>query len=55
MTGRTALVTGAGSGSGRAVTLAFAREGAAVMIGDIDRAAADETVRLLRDGGVTTV
>lgn len=51
MTSRAALVTGAGSGIGRAVALAFAERGAAVMAGDIDDAAASETVELIRDGG----
>ncbi len=48
---KTALVTGAGSGIGRAVALAFAREGAAVMVGDIDEASAIETVELIRESG----
>ena len=51
MTAKTALVTGAGSGIGRAVALAFATEGAAVMVGEIDGAAANETVELIHRGG----
>lgn len=48
---KTALVTGAGSGIGRAVALAFAEQGVAVMVADIDEAAATETVDLVRRGG----
>ncbi len=53
MTGKAALVTGAGSGIGRAVALAFAQEGAAVMVGEIDETAAEETVALAHGRGGT--
>ena len=43
-TGKTAIVTGAGSGIGRATALAFARDGAAVFAVDRDVAGVDETV-----------
>jgi NAD(P)-dependent dehydrogenase (short-subunit alcohol dehydrogenase family) len=41
---KVALITGAGSGLGREMALAFAREGAAVVVNDIDTASAEETV-----------
>jgi NAD(P)-dependent dehydrogenase (short-subunit alcohol dehydrogenase family) len=47
---KTVLITGGATGIGRATALAFALEGAAVMIGDIDDRAA-ETVALIEAAG----
>jgi len=53
LAGKRAIVTGAGSGIGRASAQLFAREGAAVLAVDIDGPAADATVAAItRDGGV---
>ena len=38
--GKAALVTGAGSGIGREISLLFAKQGAVVALGDIDETAA---------------
>jgi NAD(P)-dependent dehydrogenase (short-subunit alcohol dehydrogenase family) len=47
------VVTGAGSGIGRACALEFAREGAQVVIADINLKGAQETARLIEaEGGV---
>ncbi len=45
------IVTGAGSGIGRAAALAFAREGAKVVIVDIDAAGGEKTVSSIKDVG----
>lgn len=50
-TGKVALITGAATGIGRAVAVAFASRGASVSIGDINEEAARETVDLVRDAG----
>jgi NAD(P)-dependent dehydrogenase (short-subunit alcohol dehydrogenase family) len=49
MKGEAALVTGAASGIGRAVALAYAREGARVMVSDISEDGGRETVGLIHD------
>ena len=50
--GKVALITGAATGIGRATALLFAKEGAQVVIADINEKDADETVqRIKKDGG----
>jgi NAD(P)-dependent dehydrogenase (short-subunit alcohol dehydrogenase family) len=51
LTGKVALVSGAGGGIGRAISLAFAAAEAAVACCDIDLAAAEETARLTSAAG----
>ncbi len=51
LSGRVAIVTGAASGIGRASALAFAAEGAKVLVADIDGQGGKETVaRILEQG-----
>ncbi|MBT2439344.1 SDR family oxidoreductase [Streptomyces sp. ISL-36] len=52
-TDRTVLVTGAGSGLGRAIALAFAAEGGKVVVSGRGAAALDETVALIEAAGGT--
>jgi len=48
---KVALVTGAGSGIGRACALAFAREGARVVVADVDATCGEETVEQIKHAG----
>lgn len=48
---KVALVTGAASGIGRASARIFAREGAKVVVADLNREGGEETVRLIKDAG----
>lgn len=49
--GKIVLITGAGSGLGRAAALVFAREGASVACSDIDAESGNETVRMIEEIG----
>jgi NAD(P)-dependent dehydrogenase (short-subunit alcohol dehydrogenase family) len=49
--GKVAMVTGAGAGIGRASALAFAREGAAVAVVDVDENGARETAQAIEYAG----
>ncbi|TQK51460.1 3-oxoacyl-[acyl-carrier protein] reductase [Streptomyces sp. SLBN-118] len=53
LTGRTAFVTGAASGIGRACAVLLARAGAAVHCADIDEKGLDETSSLISEAGGT--
>jgi NAD(P)-dependent dehydrogenase (short-subunit alcohol dehydrogenase family) len=49
--GKVAVVTGAGSGIGRAIAVALGRAGAAVVGGDLHRDGLDETAELVQGAG----
>ncbi len=45
LAGKVALITGAGRGIGAAIAFAFAREGAAVVLAELDIETAERTAR----------
>lgn len=51
LTGKVAIVTGAGSGIGRAVALLYAKQGASVMVSDINEKSGEETVNEITTSG----
>jgi NAD(P)-dependent dehydrogenase (short-subunit alcohol dehydrogenase family) len=48
---KVAIITGAGSGAGRTGTLIFSKEGAKVVVGDIDSEGGKETVKMIKNRG----
>ncbi|MGH2405342.1 MAG: SDR family NAD(P)-dependent oxidoreductase [bacterium] len=53
LAGKVAIVTGAGSGIGRAIALAYAREGARVVLADINQTAAETTAAAAGTGALS--
>jgi NAD(P)-dependent dehydrogenase (short-subunit alcohol dehydrogenase family) len=51
VSGKVALITGGGSGIGRATAIVFGREGAKVAIADYNRDGGEQTVRMIKDAG----
>jgi 2-keto-3-deoxy-L-fuconate dehydrogenase len=52
---KTAIITGGGSGIGRAMSTLFAQQGAKVYIIDVDEKGAEETVKIITEGSGTAV
>jgi len=55
LAGKTAYVTGAASGIGRGIAELFAREGAKVVIADLNQSAADAAAKAISDAGGTAI
>lgn len=55
LNGKIAIITGAGSGIGRATSLRLAREGASIVVADWNEAGARETARLVEEAGSKAV
>ena len=52
-TDKVVLITGAGNGIGRTTALAFAQQGASVVVADMSRSAGEETTALITQAGGT--
>jgi NAD(P)-dependent dehydrogenase (short-subunit alcohol dehydrogenase family) len=55
LNGKVALITGAGSGIGRATALVFAREGARMALSDIAAEGGEETLRMVKEAGAEAI
>jgi 3-hydroxybutyrate dehydrogenase len=55
LAGKTAYVTGAASGIGRAIAELFAREGARIAIADLNQVAADAAAKAIAETGATAI
>ena len=55
LTGKRALITGGASGIGRATALLFAREGAAVVVADLNQADGQAVVQEIQESGGTAL
>ena len=55
LSGKVALITGAGVGIGRGTALLFAREGAAVVVVDLNEQTGNETVQMIEQKGGSAV
>ena len=53
LAGRACIITGAGSGIGRQMAILFAREGASIVVADVDAAGGEETANLVTRAGGT--
>ncbi len=53
--GQVAVITGSGSGIGRGIALRLAAEGASIVVNDVTREAADQTVAQITSAGGTAI
>jgi len=51
LSGKRCVVTGAGSGIGRATAILYAKEGGKVVVADMNEGGIKETVRLIKENG----